>query len=112
MQAREGAAAAKQASREVRAAVLREAEIVVSTLITAGGDLLSLAASQRGFDAVIIDEVSPSVPHPPPAKPCQRLDLVHVIVNCIDSAMPQGKFIALGPEKPAGLHEINTRSCR
>ncbi len=37
--------------------VLRNAEVVVSTLISAGGDLLGLCAGQRGFDAVIIDEV-------------------------------------------------------
>ena len=60
MQADQGYAETKQASRETRLAVLREAEVVVSTLIAAGGDLLSLTAGQPGFDAIIIDEVSPS----------------------------------------------------
>lgn len=41
----------------MRLKVLQDAEVVVSTLISAGGDLLSLCAGQRGFDAVIIDEV-------------------------------------------------------
>ena len=59
MQADQGYAEAKQASREARLAVLREAEVVVSTLIAAGGDLLSLSAGQPGFDAIIIDEVGP-----------------------------------------------------
>ena len=58
MQADQGYAETKQASREARLAVLREAEVVVSTLIAAGGDLLSLSAGQPGFDAIIIDEVS------------------------------------------------------
>ena len=59
VQADQGYAEAKQASREARLAVLREAEVVVSTLIAAGGDLLSLSAGQPGFDAIIIDEVGP-----------------------------------------------------
>ena len=63
-QADQGYAEAKQASREARLAVLRDAEVVVSTLIAAGGDLLSLCAGQPGFDAIIIDEVGPS------AQPC------------------------------------------
>lgn len=50
-------AQAQQATKEVRLKVLQDAEVVVSTLISAGGDLLSLCAGQRGFDAVIIDEV-------------------------------------------------------
>ena len=57
VQADQGYAEAKQVSREARLAVLREAEVVVSTLIAAGGDLLSLSAGQPGFDAIIIDEV-------------------------------------------------------
>ena len=59
MQADQGYAEAKQASREARLAVLREAEVVVSTLIAAGGDLLNLSAGQPGFNAIIIDEVGP-----------------------------------------------------
>ena len=48
----------QQASREVRAAVIKQAEAVVCTLSTAGGELLSvLAGSSDLFDAVIIDEV-------------------------------------------------------
>ena len=61
-QAKESAAQVQQASREVRAAVLRGAEVVVATLIAAGGDLASLSAGQRGFDAVIVDEVCLSLP--------------------------------------------------
>ena len=61
VQADQGYAEAKQASRESRLGVLREAEVVVSTLIAAGGDLLSLSAGQPGFDAIIIDEVSSSM---------------------------------------------------
>ena len=57
-QANQGYAEAQQASRETRLAVLRDAEVVVSTLIAAGGDLLSLSAGQPGFDAIIIDEAS------------------------------------------------------
>lgn len=61
-QAKEGAAQVQQASREVRAAMLRGAEVVVATLIAAGGDLASLSAGQRGFDAVIVDEVCLPLP--------------------------------------------------
>lgn len=66
MQADQGYAEVKQASREVRLAVLRDAEVVVSTLIAAGGDLRSLSAGQPGFDAIIIDEVGPSKQNLPP----------------------------------------------
>ncbi len=48
----------QQASREVRAAVIKEAEAIVCTLSTAGGELLTiLAGGSHFFDAVIIDEV-------------------------------------------------------
>lgn len=53
----------QQASREVRAAVIKQAEAIVCTLSTAGGELLSvMAGSSHLFDAVIIDEVR-SIPN-------------------------------------------------
>ncbi len=59
MQVEQGNADVQQASRAFKLAVLKEAEVVVSTLGAAGGDLLALSAGQLGFDAVIIDEVLP-----------------------------------------------------
>ena len=63
MQVEQGNAEVQQASRASKLAVLKEAEVVVSTLGAAGGDLLTLSAGQLGFDAVIIDEVHP-ISHP------------------------------------------------
>ena len=59
----------------MRLKVLQDAEVVVSTLISAGGDLLSLCAGQRGFDAVIIDEVIIS------SLLLIRHDIGHLLIN-------------------------------
>lgn len=49
----------QQASRAVRASVIKDAETVVCTLSSAGGELLTiLATGLQFFDAVIIDEAS------------------------------------------------------
>jgi superfamily I DNA and/or RNA helicase len=48
----------QQVSRAARAAVIKEAEVVVCTLITSGGELLNLVLGEGlRFDALIIDEV-------------------------------------------------------
>lgn len=44
--------------REHRQAVIRRADVVASTLISAGGELKQLLPHNVLFDAVVIDEVS------------------------------------------------------
>ncbi len=59
LQVQVGGQQVQQASRAVRAAVIREAEAVVCTLSSAGGELLAIqAGGLEAFDAVIIDEAS------------------------------------------------------
>ena len=57
---RKSKAQTMQARKEVRLAVVRQAEVVACTLSAAGGDLASLTASAPQFDMVIIDEVRPA----------------------------------------------------
>lgn len=57
VQARAGREQVAQARREVRQAVVRQAEVVACTLSAAGGDLATLLASGPLFDLVVIDEV-------------------------------------------------------
>ena len=87
----------------MRLKVLQDAEVVVSTLISAGGDLLSLCAGQRGFDAVIIDEVIIS-PHS-----LIRHDIRHLLRShktCRRAAMIVGDILCLLREP--GLTPKNT----
>lgn len=57
-QVKAGGEQAQQASRAVRTAVIKEAEVVVCTLSSSGGELLTILAAGPLFDAVIIDEVT------------------------------------------------------
>ncbi|CAL8465380.1 g4916 [Coccomyxa elongata] len=76
----------QQASREVRAAVIKEAEAIVCTLSTAGGELLTiLAGGSDIFDAVIIDEAAQAV-EPAALIPLQMLK-------------PNGSIVLVGDPK-------------
>lgn len=57
LQVRKGNDQIAQARREVRQAVVRQAEVVACTLSAAGGDLAGLMAGGPLFDMVIVDEV-------------------------------------------------------
>ncbi|BDA50111.1 probable helicase SEN1 at C-terminar half [Coccomyxa sp. Obi] len=76
----------QQASREVRAAVIKEAEVIVCTLSTAGGELLTiLAAGSHFFNEVIIDEAAQAV-EPAALIPLQMLK-------------PNGRVVLVGDPK-------------
>jgi hypothetical protein len=46
-----------RARKDVRAAIVKRAEVVACTLSSAGGDLLALLAKGPLFDVLIVDEV-------------------------------------------------------
>ena len=58
MQAVEGTEELAKARKEVRQAIVQNAEIVTCTLSSAGGDLMTLSKGATGFQALIVDEVS------------------------------------------------------
>ncbi|KAK9903356.1 hypothetical protein WJX75_003688 [Coccomyxa subellipsoidea] len=76
----------QQASRAVRASVIKDAETVVCTLSSAGGELLTiLATGLQFFDAIIIDEAAQAV-EPAALIPLQMLK-------------PDGKVVLVGDPK-------------
>ena len=59
LQVKKGREQITQARKDVRQAVVRQAEVVACTLSAAGGDLPALIAAGPLFDMVVIDEVRP-----------------------------------------------------
>ena len=57
VQVQQGSEQRAKARKEVRQAVVQNAEIVTCTISSAGGDLLTLSKGSVGFQALIIDEV-------------------------------------------------------